>query len=351
MTTEIIKAYLPNGEIDKASIKKAADIIASGGLVVMPTETVYGLGGDGTNPHASSKIYEAKGRPSDNPLIIHVSKPEDAEKYAHTCKVYYDIAKAFMPGPITVVLDAKPSVPKETRGGLDTVAVRCPSNKVANMLIEYAGVPIAAPSANLSGSPSPTSLEHVIDDMNGRVDAIIDGGNSEIGLESTIVKINPDNTLTLLRPGKITLGELMSVAPINVADAVVNKLSDNEKAISPGMKYKHYAPKAPLFLIDGNVDSMLSYIGNKKQGRVAVICYSEDVDLVKEHLCGCDVYEFGNRSDEMRQAYLLFSILRDTDKKKYDVIYAPLPDQSGVGLALYNRMIRAAAHQIITLGR
>jgi L-threonylcarbamoyladenylate synthase len=351
MTTEIIKAYLPNGEIDKASIKKAAEIIANGGLVVMPTETVYGLGGDGTNPLASSKIYEAKGRPSDNPLIIHISKPEDAEKYAHTCKVYYDIAKAFMPGPITVVLDAKPSVPKETRGGLDTVAVRCPSNKVANMLIEYAGVPIAAPSANLSGSPSPTSLEHVIDDMNGRVDAIIDGGNSEIGLESTIVKINADNTLTLLRPGKITLGELMSVAPINVADAVVNKLSDNEKAISPGMKYRHYAPKAPLFLIDGNIDDMLSYIGEKKQGRVAVICYSEDVNSVKEHLCGCDVYEFGNRSDEMRQAYLLFSILRDTDKKKYDVIYAPLPEQSGVGLALYNRMIRAAAHQIITLGR
>ena len=351
MTTEIIKAYLPNGEIDKASIKKAAEIIANGGLVVMPTETVYGLGGDGTNPLASSKIYEAKGRPSDNPLIIHISKPEDAEKYAHTCKVYYDIARAFMPGPITVVLDAKPSIPKETRGGLDTVAVRCPSNKVANMLIEYAGVPIAAPSANLSGSPSPTSLEHVIDDMNGRVDAIIDGGNSEIGLESTIVKINADNTLTLLRPGKITLGELMSVAPINVADAVVNKLSDNEKAISPGMKYRHYAPKAPLFLIDGNINDILSYIAKKKQGRVAVICYSEDVNLIKEHLCGCDVYEFGNRSDEMRQAYLLFSILRDTDKKKYDAIYAPLPEQSGVGLALYNRMIRAAAHQIITLGR
>ena len=351
MTTEIIKAYLPNGEIDKLSIKKAAEIISSGGLVVMPTETVYGLGGDGTNPLAASKIYAAKGRPSDNPLIIHIAKPSDAEKYAHTCSVYYEIAKAFMPGPITVVLDAKSSVPMETRGGLETVAVRCPSNKVANLLIEYAGVPIAAPSANLSGSPSPTSLEHVIDDMSGRVDAIIDGGNSEIGLESTIVKINSDNTLTLLRPGKITLGELMSIAPISVADAVTNKLSDAEKAISPGMKYRHYAPKAPLYLIDGSVDNILSYIKNKKQGRIAVICYSEDANSFKEHLPKCDIYEFGNRSDEMRQAYLLFSILRDTDKKKYDVIYAPLPEQSGVGLALYNRMIRAAAHQIITLGR
>ena len=351
MKTEIIKAYLANGKIDESAIKSAAEIIKSGGLVVMPTETVYGLGGDGTNPEAAAKIYAAKGRPSDNPLIIHISTPEEAEKYAYTSELYYKIADSFMPGPITVVLTAKDSVPMQTRGGLDTVAVRCPSNKVANMLIEYAGVPIAAPSANLSGSPSPTSLEHVIDDMSGRVDAIIDGGNSQIGLESTIVKINPDDTLTLLRPGKITLGELMSIAPVKVADAVTNKLSDNEKAISPGMKYRHYAPKAPLYLIDGNSNDVLSYIADKKQGRVAIICYSEDIDLFTQNLCDCDIYDFGSRLDEARQAYLLFSILRDTDKKQYDTIYAPLPEKSGVGLALYNRMIRAAAHQIITLGR
>ena len=186
--------------------------------------------------------------------------------------------------------------------------------------------------------------------MNGRVDAIIDGGNSEIGLESTIVKINTDNTLTLLRPGKVTLGELMSIAPVSVADAVVNKLDDNAKAISPGMKYRHYAPTAPLYLLDGSASNALSYIKDKKQGRVAVICYSEDIDSFRSHLSGCDVYEFGSRSDEARQAYLLFSILRDTDKKDYDVIYAPLPEKTGMGLALYNRMIRAAAHQIITLG-
>ncbi len=350
MTTEIIKAYLPNGEIDKTAIKKAAEIISSGGLVVMPTETVYGLGGDGTNPSAASKIYYAKGRPSDNPLIIHISAPCDAEKYAYTSEVYYKLAKAFMPGPLTVVMEAKPTVPKETRGGLDTVAVRCPSNKVANLLIEYSGVPIAAPSANLSGSPSPTSLRHVIDDMYGRVDAIIDGGNSEIGLESTIVKINPDETLTLLRPGKVTLGELMSIAAVDVADAVTNKLSDGECAISPGMKYKHYAPKAPLYLVDGSVTDIITYIRDKNEGRVALICYSEDTCIFQEHFPECDIYEFGNRSDEMRQAYLLFSILRDTDKKSYDAIYAPLPETSGVGLALYNRMIRAAAHQIIRLG-
>jgi L-threonylcarbamoyladenylate synthase len=284
-------------------------------------------------------------------LIIHISSPSDAEKYAYTSDVYYKLAEAFMPGPITVVMEAKPSVPRETRGGLDTVAVRCPSNRVANLLIEYAGVPIAAPSANLSGSPSPTSLQHVIDDMNGRVDAIIDGGNSEIGLESTIVKINSDETLTLLRPGKVTLGELMAIAPIDVADAVTNKLSEGAKAISPGMKYKHYAPKAPLYLVDGSTNDIIEYIKDKKQGRVALICYSEDISVLKEHLPECDVFEFGNRSDEIRQAYLLFSILRDTDKKNYDAIYAPLPETSGVGLALYNRMIRAAAHQIIRLGR
>lgn len=351
MTTEIIKAYLSNGEIDKIAIKNAAEIINNGGLVVMPTETVYGLGGDGTNPIAASKIYAAKGRPSDNPLIIHVSSPSEAEKYAFTSEVYYKIAEAFMPGPITVVLNSKSTVPKETRGGLDTVAVRCPSNRVARLLIEYAGVPIAAPSANLSGSPSPTSLQHVIDDMYGRVDAIIDGGNSDIGLESTIVKINPDDSLTLLRPGKITIGELMSIAPVSVADAVTNKLSDKEKAISPGMKYKHYAPKAPLFLISGNSFDAINYIRNNICGRVAVVCYSEDIDLYRKNIPECDVFEFGNRADETRQAYLLFSILRETDKNNYDVIYAPLPEQSGVGLALYNRMIRAAAHQIITLGR
>lgn len=351
MKTGIIKAFLSNGEIDESAIKNAAEIIKNGGLVVMPTETVYGLGGDGTNPEAAAKIYAAKGRPSDNPLIIHISTPEEAEKFAYTSELYYKLADTFMPGPITVVLKAKDTVPMQTRGGLDTVAVRCPSNKVANLLIKYAGVPIAAPSANLSGSPSPTSLNHVIDDMNGRVDAIIDGGNSQIGLESTIVKINPEDTLTLLRPGKITLGDLMSIAPVNVADAVTNKLSDNEKAISPGMKYRHYAPKAPLYLVDGGANDALSYISDKKQGRVAIICYSEDVDLFKHNLNDCDIYDFGSRLDEARQAYLLFSILRDTDKKQYDTIYAPLPEKSGVGLALYNRMIRAAAHQIITLGR
>ncbi len=351
MNTELINAYLENGKIDKSAIKRAAEIIKRGGLVVIPTETVYGLGGDATNPSASEHIYNAKGRPSDNPLIIHVAFPEDAEKYAETSRLYYALASKFMPGPLTVILKSKKTIPPKTRGGLDTVAVRCPSNKIAHLLIEYTGVPIAAPSANISGSPSPTTLRHVIDDMYGRVDAIIDGGNSEIGLESTIVKINEDDTLTLLRPGKITVGELMSVAPVTVADAVVGRLEEGAVALSPGMKYRHYAPKAPLYLLDGGKNDCIEYIKNAAESRVAVICYSEDIDDYKGGISGCDFYEFGNRHQDDIQARILFSLLRDIDKKNYDVIYAPLPEKTGMGLALYNRMIRAAAHQIIKFGR
>lgn len=351
MNTELIKAYFENGQIDKNAIKHAAEIIKQGGLVVMPTETVYGLGGDATNPLAAKHIYQAKGRPSDNPLIIHIAAPDEAEKYAHTSEIYYKLASEFMPGPLTVILKSKDTVPLQTRGGLDTVAVRCPSNKIAHLLIKYAGVPIAAPSANISGSPSPTTLRHVVDDMNGRVDAIIDGGNSEIGLESTIVKINTDSTLTLLRPGKITVGELMSIAPVTVADAVVGKLEDGAVALSPGMKYRHYAPEAPLYLLDGTEEDCIEYITRSREDKIAVICYTEDLDMYKDKLPRCDFYEFGNRHRDDIQARLLFSLLRDIDKKKYDVIYAPLPEKSGMGLALYNRMIRAAAHQIIKFGR
>jgi L-threonylcarbamoyladenylate synthase len=242
-------------------------------------------------------------------------------------------------------------VPVNSIGGLDTVAIRMPSHPVARDLISKAGVPIAAPSANLSGHPSPILAAHFEEDLNGRIDMIIDGGEGSIGLESTIVKINPDNTLTLLRPGKITIGELMSIAEVYVADAVTNKLLDGEKAISPGMKYKHYAPKAPLYLLDGGEEDAIKHIAEKNEGRVALICYSEDIPSFRKQFPDYDIYEFGSRSDEIRQAYLLFSILRDTDKKSYNAIYAPLPEQSGVGLALYNRMIRAAAHQIIRLGR
>ena len=331
-------------------ISNAARIINNGGLVVFPTETVYGLGADATNPEAAKAIFSAKGRPSDNPLIIHLAKPEDAEKYTVTCDLYYDLAREFMPGPLTVILEAKDSIPMETRASLPTVAVRCPENKIARDFIEASGVPIAAPSANLSGTPSPTSAKHVVDDMMGRVDMILDGGDCDFGLESTIVKIENDNEVTLLRPGKITVEELERVVRrVNIADAVADKLADGAVVLSPGMKYRHYAPTAPLELIDGDADKTARYIKREPFHSVAVIAYSEEIEFFATEIPYASVYEFGRRDDEELQAHMLFSLLREIDKEGYEKIYAPLPKKNGVGLALYNRMIRAAAHKIVKL--
>ncbi len=349
MKTEIFKIEELNSSA-LALLEDAAKVIKNGGLVVFPTETVYGLGGDATSEASSKKIYAAKGRPSDNPLIIHVDTPEMAESYAYTNKLYYALAESFMPGPLTVVLKAKETIPLATRGGLDTVAVRCPESEIARELTKRAGVPIAAPSANLSGSPSPTKAAHAIDDMQGRVDVIIDGGDSEFGLESTIVKIENEDELTLLRPGKITPEELSSVASsVKIADAVTDKLRDGEAAISPGMKYKHYAPTAPVILLDGSIEKILDYIKSSGEERIAVIAYDADFELIKNSFDGALIYNFGSSENPTEQAHLLFSILRDTDKHELDAVYAPLPKAEGVGLALYNRMIRAAAHKIIRL--
>ncbi len=347
MITKIINADPEMLEKSEKDIKYAAEIIKAGGLVAFPTETVYGLGGDGTNPDAAKKIYAAKGRPSDNPLIIHIARPEDAEKYTFTNDTYYKLASRFMPGPLTVVLKARESVPLETRGGLSTVAVRCPSNPIAHRLIQLAGRPIAAPSANLSGSPSPTNATHVIADMQGRIDVIIDGGMCDIGLESTIVKLEDDGSMVLLRPGKITVDELACIAPIAIADAVVDKLPDGQVALSPGMKYRHYAPKAPLVLLDGDIDSIINYIREDNRMKTAILCYTDHKEYVEGKLPGADIYILGARDNINEQARHLFAILRDADKHSYDKIYAPLPSMDGVGLALYNRMIRAAAHTVI----
>ena len=349
MNTEILTITVDEEKYSE-KIERAAAVIRNGGLVVFPTETVYGLGADATNPVAAGKIYKAKGRPSDNPLIIHIANPQDAEKYTYTNDVYYKLADAFMPGPLTVVLDSRPEIPRQTRGGLDTVAVRCPENVIARDIIFSSGVPIAAPSANLSGTPSPTTAKHVIDDMMGRVDIIIDGGESEFGLESTIVKVNSDNSVTLLRPGKITVEELLAVVgAVSVADAVTDKLADNEKALSPGMKYRHYAPTAPLCLLNGEIDNIIEYIKKDGAQRCAVIVYEEDLACIKASLPDATCYTFGKKEDELTQAHLLFSLLRDIDKENFDQIYAPLPQKSGISLALYNRMIRAAAHKIINV--
>lgn len=350
MKTEIVKIDFLDSDAIKI-LTRAAEIIKNDGLVVFPTETVYGLGADATSASAAKKIFSAKGRPVDNPLIIHITDPLDAEKYTYTNSVYYTLAKKFMPGPLTVILPSKSNVPPETRAGLPTVAVRCPQNLIARKLIELSGVPICAPSANLSGSPSPTRASHAIDDMNGRVDMIIDGGDCDFGLESTIVKIDDDGGVTLLRPGKITVGDLEeAVHSVRIADAVKSVLRDGETVLSPGMKYRHYAPKAPLFLVDADIKNASSALANLIKGKnAAIICYDADYDILSSALKNCFIYKFGKKNDEVAQARVLFDILRDADKREFDEIYAPLPSSDGIGLALYNRMIRAAAHHIIRM--
>jgi len=346
--TEVIKILSQDDPTEK--LMPCAEAIKNGRLVVFPTETVYGLGADALNSAAAESIFKAKGRPSDNPLIIHIANPAEAEKYTYTNALYYKLAEAFMPGPLTLILEAKDNIPMATRGGLSTVAVRCPSHPIARKLIEMSGVPIAAPSANISGSPSPTKASHVIDDMYGRVDYIIDGGDCDFGLESTILKISDDDTVTLLRPGKITVSNIEALGiKVLIADAVTGELKAGEVALSPGMKYRHYAPKAPVILLDGIPDKFVEYISKTDDNNIAVICYSEILNAVKKNIPNATVYDFGSYNDDGSQAHNLFSILRDADKLSFTAIYAPLPKKEGVSLALYNRMIRAAAHKIIRL--
>lgn len=327
----------------KEGLSEAARIIREGGLVVFPTETVYGLGGNATDADAARKIYAAKSRPSDNPLIIHVSAPEDAEKYAYTNELYYKFARAFMPGPLTVIMPKKESIPLSVTGGLDSVAVRCPSHPVARELIRQAGVPIAAPSANLSGKPSPTNARHVLDDMNGRVDMIIDGGECDIGLESTIIKIDGD-LVTLLRPGGITYDALCCIADkVEVSSAVTEKLAENARPLSPGMKYRHYAPSAPVVLLEGEESDIVSFLTKETASKSClVLCYTEELNMLPSKC----VIDIGKQDDLQTQAKRLFTALRDADASSPEIIYAHLPQKDGIGLALYNRMIRAAAYTV-----
>ena len=346
MTTEILKISENSLEITKdeqEKIEKAARVIASGGLVAFPTETVYGLGADATDENAAKKIYAAKGRPSDNPLIIHIASAEDAEKYAYTNECYYRLAKAFMPGPLTVILPKKDTIPHSVTGGLDTVAVRCPSHPIARALINASGTAIAAPSANISGSPSPTCAEHVVRDMTGRIDMIIDGGDCEIGLESTIVKLDGSCAI-LLRPGAVTPDALECVCDkVSIAPSVTNELKENERPLSPGMKYRHYAPNAPLVLLDGDEENVLEFLKHaQKTECCTILCYDDEVDSLQRE----NLIPIGKKNDLKKQAETLFAALRQANTHDTEIIYAHLPTKEGLGLALYNRMIRAAAHTI-----
>ncbi len=341
MDTKIVRI---NDETEYSEqLREASAIILAGGTVVFPTETVYGLGGNGLLADAAQRIYAAKGRPSDNPLIIHISEPKEAEKYAHVSDIYYSLADAFMPGPLTVIMPKRECIPLSVTGGLQTVAVRCPSHPVAHALIKECGVPIAAPSANISGRPSPTSAKYVEEDMLGRVDMIIDGGECEIGLESTIVAIDGEG-LTLLRPGAVTYDALQCVCEnVKIAPAVLNKLAENEKPLSPGMKYRHYAPQADFVLLDGNDRDVLDFmVKEQSENKCALLCYDEEFSHFDPSL----TIAVGKKDDLNTQAKRLFTSLREADKLGADKIYAHLPKLDGLGLALYNRMIRAAAHTI-----
>ncbi len=329
---------------DDEDIKKAAQIIGNGGIVAIPTETVYGLAADALNGNAVRKIFEAKGRPMDNPLIVHISDIPQiyplVSEFPEKAKI---LAEKFWPGPLTIILPKSEVIPDEVSAGLDTVAIRFPSHKTTQKLISLSS-PLAAPSANLSGSPSPTTLSHVCDDMDGRIDAIIDGGDCAVGVESTVVTLAEDIP-RLLRPGGITVEQLRSaIGEVEIDSAVTNPLEEGEKAASPGMKYKHYSPNADVILLDGENNAVYEYLNTLTDKNAAAICYDEDIGRIS-----IPCISIGSENDYSEQAHLLFASLRDADKMGYKTVYARCPRKNGVGLAVYNRIIRAAGFNIIYL--
>lgn len=315
-------------------IQQAAEIIKEGGLVAFPTETVYGLGADALNPEAVGKVYAAKGRPSDNPMIVHISSKNDLSYL--TFEITDDIRKlmdAFWPGPLTMVVPAAPVVPRVTTGGLDTVAVRMPSDPVAAALITSSETPIAAPSANLSGRPSPTSARHVIDDLDGRIDAIIQGGDCQVGIESTVVDMT-GAVPTVLRPGIITAERLSQALGKTVEiDPAMNVKTADFKPKSPGMKYKHYAPKAEMIIYKGDREKVYLAMSEEKLRRTG---YGQKVEII--------MYD---DSEPEKAAREFFAKLRACDKAGVDVILAAAMREDGVGFAVMNRMFKSAGYNIV----
>lgn len=346
MKTRILRVV---NELEKEKIKEAAKIIAEGGLVAFPTETVYGLGADGKSPLAAQKIYEAKGRPSDNPLIVHIAQIEQLEDWGKDIpESAYKLAERFWPGPLTMVVKKQPSVPLETTGGLPTVALRMPRNEIALELIRESGCAIAAPSANTSGRPSPTKAKHVIEDLDGKIDMIIDGGTVGIGLESTIVDLTEEKIM-ILRPGAITKEMLEEVVEEVVVDPGLLETNAIEKPKAPGMKYRHYAPKGDLTIVHGSKGAVVEKINQlvtmqQSQGKkAAVIGTSETL----EEYQGDVILSIGSRENEMEIAANLYDYLRKLDEEKVDVIYSESFHTPKMGQAIMNRLLKAAGHKII----
>ncbi len=331
-------------EEDKNAVAAAAAILSRGGLLGIPTETVYGLGADGLNEDAVRRIFEAKGRPQDNPLILHVP---DAGWLPRCCTdipdAAYALAEKFWPGPLTMILPRRDCVPLRTTGGLDTVGVRCPDHPVTRAIIAAADTPVAAPSGNTSGRPSPTCARHMMEDMMGKIDGIVDGGDCAVGVESTIIDLTVQPP-RLLRPGGLPLEALEAVlGEVAVDKAVRQKLADGEKAKAPGMKYRHYAPRAAVTVVTGTPRRSAAYIREHLPAGAGVICFDEYAHLFGGHI----VHRLGAASDKLAQAQHVFDALRTFDDTDVTAIYAQCPDESGLGLAVSNRLKKAAGFHTV----
>lgn len=334
---------------DAGVLREAGRIIKNGGLVAFPTETVYGLGGDALNPESSRKIYAAKGRPSDNPLIVHIADLSDLPRLvAYIPDAGKALAERFWPGPLTMIFQKSDLVPYETTGGLDTVAVRFPANPTALAFIKEAGGYVAAPSANTSGRPSPTKGRHVYEDLNGKIEMLLDGGDCEIGLESTIVDLTEDIPV-ILRPGYITEEMLSEVLEQVDVDKTILSAASGIAPKAPGMKYRHYAPKGDLVIVKGKTDKVVSYVNGRIEEdlhwhkKAGVIATDETIGAYGD----CVKKSVGKRSDEASIARRLYEILREFDEEAVEDIYAEAFDSTGMGQAIMNRMLKAAGHRVI----
>ena len=329
---------------EKSTAAIAANIIKNGGLVAIPTETVYGLGANGLDEAAVAKIFKAKGRPQDNPLILHVADAEQIENFCHSIPdSAYRLAEKFWPGPLTMVLPAKDSVPLSTRAGLPTVAVRCPDCAVTREIIRLSGVPVAAPSANISGKPSTTTAEHVRHDHDGKIELIVDGGACKVGVESTIVDLTEDRP-RLLRPGGITPEQLFEILGDLVVDKAVTAQIDKDAVVkAPGMKYKHYAPQSEVIIVAGSRERAASYIRAHFTPGDRVLCFEEELPLYE----GCAPLAYGKESDVSTLSAGLFAALRQLDDASIGTVYARCPEGGGVAYAVQNRLKKAAAFRII----
>ena len=326
---------------DRQGINTAAEILKNGGVVAIPTETVYGLAANAYDENAIKAVFKAKGRPQDNPLIVHISDMEMLNEVAVDIpKTAFLCAEKFWPGPLTMVLKRSDKISDCVSAGLSTVAVRMPSEQTAHKIIEKSRLPLAAPSANVSGKPSPTTYTHVINDLDGKIDAVVMGAECTVGVESTVITLAGEHPV-LLRPGAVTMEQLKEILPdITVDNAVLSELTPGQKAASPGMKYKHYAPQTETFLVEG--ENFADFV-NEKQNALAV-CFAEESEQIK-----IPKIVYGERKNPETFANKLFGVLREVDKTGVKTVFVHAPEKSGVGLAVYNRLIRAAAFKVIKL--